>query len=209
METSANSTEANSPQLTLFAEAFPASPSLSPDSDERRTILVGSGRRWLGLSLPSGPLGSLLRTCLGYSGWDLTRYVLIWRLSVTPSGRWVFRLSRSARLTSGNGSGLWHTPNVPNGGRINGPGLSPTGLLPDGRKRQVGLAHQVRMVEARLWPMPNARDGKGPPGPGWSRQVSLPRTAAGTLTPEFVEALLGFPIGWTDCEPSETPSSPR
>jgi len=27
----------------------------------------------------------------------------------------------------------------------------------------------------------------------------------GSLNPEFVEWLMGFPIGWTELEPSETP----
>ena len=29
------------------------------------------------------------------------------------------------------------------------------------------------------------------------------------LSPAFVEALMGFPIGWTDCEAWATPSSPK
>jgi hypothetical protein len=28
------------------------------------------------------------------------------------------------------------------------------------------------------------------------------------LSPRFVEALMGYRLGWTDCAPSETPSSP-
>lgn len=36
--------------------------------------------------------------------------------------------------------------------------------MPDGRKRQVGLEHQARMVERGLWPTPMASDGcKGGP----------------------------------------------
>jgi len=31
----------------------------------------------------------------------------------------------------------------------------------------------------------------------------------GPLLPSFVEWMMGFPTGWTVCEPSETPSSPR
>lgn len=30
----------------------------------------------------------------------------------------------------------------------------------------------------------------------------------GPIAPQFVEWLMNFPTGWTDCEPSETPSSP-
>jgi DNA (cytosine-5)-methyltransferase 1 len=33
--------------------------------------------------------------------------------------------------------------------------------MPDGRKRQVGLEHQVRMTEKGLWPTPQANDAKG------------------------------------------------
>lgn len=39
-------------------------------------------------------------------------------------------------------------------------------------------------------------------GPALSSQLG------GKLNPSFVEAMMGFPIGWTDLEPSETPSSP-
>ena len=56
---------------------------------------------------------------------------------------------------------LWQTPNVPNGGRVNPPEMSPTGMMPDGSKRQVGLEHQVKMVDAGLWPTPRASDYKG------------------------------------------------
>ena len=67
------------------------------------------------------------------------------------------------------------------------------------------------------WPTPNARDYKGPPGRGsqarGGRQSSLPakvrdRSGPGPLNPTFLEWLMGFPIGWTESKPSETPSSP-
>ena len=56
---------------------------------------------------------------------------------------------------------LWQTPNVPNGGRVNPPEMSPTGIMPDGRKRQVGLEHQVKMVQANLWPTPRCVGSRG------------------------------------------------
>ncbi len=73
--------------------------------------------------------------------------------------------------------GLWPTPTVPNGGRSPKGGMSLTGMTPDGKKRQVDLAHSVRM-----------RDG-----------------ISGQLNPQWVEWLMGFPLGWTDLEDSETP----
>jgi len=57
---------------------------------------------------------------------------------------------------------------------------------------------------------PNARDWKGMSAKSWrermkgDRTPTLPDQIGGTPHPEFVEALLGFPIGWSDCEPSET-----
>lgn len=46
----------------------------------------------------------------------------------------------------------WYTPNVPNGGRVNPKEMSPTGAMPNGKKRQVGLENQAIQV----WPTPMA-----------------------------------------------------
>jgi len=67
---------------------------------------------------------------------------------------------------------------------------------------------------AVLLPTPNARDWKGLPGaPGRARggrQSSLPvSVGSGRLNPTWVEWLMGFPLGWTDCGRSATRSSPR
>lgn len=68
-----------------------------------------------------------------------------------------------ARIKANNGNGfglglgavagMWFTPNTPNGGRTLQEGTSPTGITPDGVKRQVGLENQ-----ARLWTTPQAHD---------------------------------------------------
>jgi len=49
----------------------------------------------------------------------------------------------------------WPTPTVPNGGRVLGPGMSRTGMMPDGTKRQVDLAHA-----AKTWPTPMQADAE-------------------------------------------------
>lgn len=36
----------------------------------------------------------------------------------------------------------------------------------------------------------------------------LPEVCGGTLNPDWVEWLMGWPIGWTDLEPLETAKSP-
>jgi len=126
------------------------------------------------------------------------------------------------------------------------------GRWPRSGMMQNGIAYRLRPLVPRisgtgfsLWPTPNSRDWKGEPGPGWSRQVSLPQAVRmwptptsrewkggrkpetlkaagrtptnslcdsvnhaegsnGQLNPTWVEWLMGFPPGWTDCEDSET-----
>lgn len=57
------------------------------------------------------------------------------------------------------------------------------------------------------WPTPTTQDAANNGGPSQYRRNSLPLNAAagGSLNPEWVEWLMGFPAGWTDLEPSETP----
>jgi len=63
---------------------------------------------------------------------------------------------------------------------------------------------------ARMFPTPTANDAKNatlPPGAG--KRDSLPGElirsgASGSLNPLWVEWLMGFPPGWTDCDVSET-----
>jgi DNA (cytosine-5)-methyltransferase 1 len=68
----------------------------------------------------------------------------------------------------------------------------------------------VEAVSARMWPTPNTVDAKGgtrsDPSSG---QAQLCHQMPGPLNPTWVEWLMGFPLGWTACEPSATPSSRR
>jgi hypothetical protein len=78
------------------------------------------------------------------------------------------------------------------------------------RGHSMGLADAVVM-----WPTPQANDAKNPYAR--TREHSLakmlgeavldadPSTHGGKLNPMWVEWLMGFPLGWTDLEDSETP----
>jgi len=59
------------------------------------------------------------------------------------------------------------------------------------------------------WPTPTAWDGAGKPNSNPQGGPNLSTAVGGQLNPEWVEWLMGFPAGWTDCVPSETPSSPK
>jgi hypothetical protein len=80
------------------------------------------------------------------------------------------------------------------------------------------VAFGITREASRSWPTPNARDYKGAPGAGsrerGGHQSSLPGAmkdfeGSGSLNPTWVEWLLGFPLGWTDCAASEMQSCPK
>lgn len=125
---------------------------------------------------------------------------------------------------------LWPTPDTPNGGRSIAHADEWRGNTPyfKGKNLQVSLDNAVKMA---CWPAPTSRDWKDgsaqscanvPPNGLLGRVVHFPTPTAnrrdglqshgvnvvsGSLNPTRVEWLMGFPLGWTALEPSETPSS--
>jgi len=84
---------------------------------------------------------------------------------------------------------------------------------PSKRRRLSLLGH------ARLWPTPQARDGKGIHSPEYIAKKKseghgmsnlpdavkqLPNAVGGALNPTWVEWLMGFPLEWTGCVPWAT-----
>ena len=211
-------------------EGSPASRSVLPGRDEARQMTVTSGRKCLELCGSSGPLGSLERMLLESSVWNSNIAVLTWKVKGIPSGRSLFQLAASVPVTDGNGSSLWPTPlasdtcmGSPNNGkyRIGSNGerwglkLSESVLLPT---PTAPGPHQVGRIEEwggsgnpfRMLPTPRGRDWKGQTQRGiHAPNDALPnmdkgdgKPIGGMLNPQWVEWLMGFPIGWTDCEVS-------
>lgn len=95
------------------------------------------------------------------------------------------------------------------------PGMAETGA--DGRDRLDQLARVVYHEERKNWPSPRASDAEKVPSghrgnedslnASVARAENLAVAATGKLNPTWVEWLMGFPLGWTDLEPSETQSS--
>ena len=83
------------------------------------------------------------------------------------------------------------------------------------------LAHPILETESLSWPTPTTRDYKDSPGMAMQsgarlRLDQLPRVVfhregtpkgGGHVSPHWIEWLMGYPPGWTELEPSETPSS--
>lgn len=186
--------------LTSSQEGIPASHSVLLGGDEARAMTAISGRTLLGLYENSGRLTWWLRTLLGTSAWGSTRCWLTWKDSATPAGRLLFRLVPSMPRTAEIGSGLLATPTT---------------------KANQMCPSMQKWPSCALWPTPGAADNRdrghlGMPAiqrrAAKGKQLNLGMVVSdqsGALNPEWVEWLMGYPIGWTDCEPSETPSSRR
>jgi len=121
--------------------------------------------------------------------WGMMRNGECWEL-LTPA----HRISESA-------SGLWPTPNVPNGGRsikhvTDWRGKS---AYHNGKKVQVGLESVIRM-----WATPQARDFRTGQQSRWEnpeRTRNLNDQIGGQLNPTWVEKMMGWPQEWTDVKP--------
>lgn len=211
-------------QIDLFgrpaSNARPSSPegsranrSARPGTSEAARITVTSGLKCYGSCRSAGPLGLLEKTCLGSSLWHSKTFVLTWSVYTMPSGRSLYRLLPLEHRTSASDVSLWRTP----GSREAGTPKSQAGLEHESEHRPNrlepnNLIDQVACrLGLRLWPTPNTGGGHcvgrldemgGSGNPYRGTEIGKMY-----LDPSFLEWLMGFPIGHTESEPSETPSS--
>lgn len=186
-------------------------------------MTVTSGRQCATLSRKTGPLGSLVKMCLESSRWNSTIVALTWKTKVTKFNRLLFQLAPSMPDTGEIESGLLPTPckaaEAPNLGsnKVNGPKsliaaarLMPTPTSRDGKDGKVNSCKNVkvngllgRAVHLMATPHANCANGIGSHGTGAD---NLQTQVGGSLNPEFVEWLMGYPIGYTALNPSATQS---
>ena len=195
-------------QLSLFAGDSHASPSPLPGSDEARQMTVFSGRKCFALLKSLDRFGLLERMLLGSYRWNSTKRFLIWKAQITKQGRLFFRLSPLTPRTDATDALLLPTPT-----RSSARGGS------GGKKRKSDLRNEFRLI-----PTPTRADKSGhayqishgkkvPTCAGYATAVADCRRskggghAPGQMNPEFVEWLMGYPIGWTELPPSAMRSS--
>lgn len=175
-------------QLMLFAADTLASPSALPEPGKERTTPDTSG---LVSPTPFGffDLGShCWKTSQATFQWDSEMFKPIWPRSGMTLNGIAYQRRPSAPLTAviAYSSSLHET----------------TEWTPTAKANQ----NSPSMRGRRLWPTPTAHLAKegGYPAEGRRNEPSLTFQAlngqSGSLNPEWVEWLMGFPIGWTDLE---------
>lgn len=186
---------------TSSVEVSLVSPGQQPGDDRARMMTVTSGRQCWKSSDASGPLGSLARMLLESSAWDSTRCLLIWNRSHTPAGRLLYRLLPLEQSTVETGSGFWATPTAGEQNDYNVNWESLARLYRGGRL--------MRQIASAFLPTPSAGDNRDRGGPsnaaikrriGIGKQINLSMHWDGPLNPQFVEEMMGFPVGWTDID---------
>ena len=200
----------DSNQLTFLSEDTHANLLVLPGSDKAKKMTVTSGLRCSVLSKHCGPLGSLARMLLVTSAWASTMCYLTWRAKDTPHRRLLFQLVPSTPRTDEIESGLWRTPDA-NCSR--GPSSAERMQWKLDEKMPISLNDQVRYG---MWPTPRAGLGMNMTITEGMKDLSKcylemsvavvdARAVGGQLNPDWVEALMGLPIGYTRLDtPSDT-----
>jgi hypothetical protein len=193
--------------LTLSLEATRASRFQQQVSDSAPKTPDTSGPTSLTTSKQFDLFGACLKTSKDTLALDSEKSLAIWKAQVaTQRGEYSQRL-KSAHLTRENEFTLWQTP-----------------VANDSVERAKGnynsRGEAKLSAQVKNWPTPSARDWKDSPGmaqttvnPDGShrnRNDQLARAVysvtppAGSLNPDWVEWLMGVPIGWTDLGSWET-----
>ena len=191
-------------ELTLWPEGTLANPSATPESDAARKTPATSGPCSLSAFAWYDPDTHCWRTSQGtlVSGSDL--FSQTWpRSGMTHNGT-AYQRPPSAPRTSAIEYSLSQGTHGPNSD-----GLWPTATTADHGTRYAQGGMPLGMA-APMWPTPVASDWKDASfPPAAMNRASLPaalmqrdgvRSGDGSLNPEWVEWLQGFPVGWTDLE---------
>lgn len=203
---------------TSSAADSPASPSATQASEPAPMTRATSGRQCAELLARSDPLGSLLRTLLVTSPWGSTRCSLTWKPTATPGGRLLFRLQPSTHRTSVNGSGSWlatatatATANQLCPSMQKWKGCAAIWPTPTTDSATTGSSRYAQggmplSMAAAMWPTPTSSDHKSgamsdelrAAREAHPRGEKLANLVGGSLNPEWVEWLMGYPPGYTE-----------
>lgn len=216
-------------QLTLFPADSPASHFPWLESKREKKMIVTSGRRCSELSENCARAALSVRTYLESSRLPPGKWSRIWSVQAITSSCSILKLRLSEHGTGGQGCSslgspeMWKTPVVADAANrkmyVNSRGepnlsgqvkLYPTpkasdskGSGPAGSKSAEHDLMKNNLKGVVMYTTPCAADATG--SHGGNNHRSLRTDVAGQLNPTWVEWLMGFPIGWTELNVSETP----
>jgi hypothetical protein len=195
----------------------------SQEKEKERVTIDISGQKCLdslGKSNPNSLLERMSKILLtSKTAWSSKLCALTWKVKATKFNRSIFQLQVSVLPTEEKESGLWLTPSATMRSnrskkamehRIKYRASVGRKTVPPG-----SLAEQIQYGKPitdmkQMWPTPTANEdacgkptGKMQKMLGNHPEVRKPLDG-GTLNPEWVEWLMGFPRGWTDLNHSET-----
>lgn len=120
-----------------------------------------------------------------------------WPRSGTMRNGCAFQQPSVARTISATASGFWPTP------RAGNPGSRPNGNGGKILEEEVKIAEGLRKRGMKMYPTPTVHNAKecNAPSEANRNEPTLASRVGGRLNPPWVEWLMGWPIGWTDCAP--------
>ena len=171
-------------------------------------MTVTSGLRCLESYVKPDPLMSCVKMLLATSRWASTQCYLIWKEKVTPANRLLFQLSPKMQSIDETESGLLATPEM---------WPTPTQDSVSERTKKYAQGGTPLTMAVKMWPTPRASDGlrenmsmvthmkvaQREDGGFQTLHSEIAKAEevldlSGSLNPQWVEWLMGYPIGWTD-----------
>lgn len=181
-------------KLTSSTEASLAdvSRSVLQDVKKEKKMNVTYGQNFCGWSEKLSRIGLSLKTYLESCVSLRTKCVLTSKIKATELGFLILKLRLSVRRTEENGFFLWRTPTA----HCNRGAMKRETFL---KKMEQGMPLSLNDQVINLYPTPIAHDSHVVSTTDYKRHSPpLGCYAGGRLNPEWVEALMGFPISWTE-----------
>jgi hypothetical protein len=185
-----------SEQLTLFSGGSHANPSAWRVTKKDGTTIDTFGLNFRGWSRKLDLVGSLLKTYLESCELPQTTFVRTWSVSATRLGFGVLKLRLSERRTGEQECSLWRTPDA----HCNRGAQSPERFA---ASTEAGRLLTLNDQVAHLFPTPTVHGNYNRAGASKNSGNGLATAAGGALNPNWVEWLMGFPLGWTDISGGE------
>ena len=155
-------------QLTLYQEDSHASRTASSEKEKLKTMNGTYGRSSAELLESFSPVLYLEKMLMGYYQQYMSQFVPIWKEKVTKSGRSVCRLTLSRRHMRDTGFLLLASPRASQD-------FKPI-------RKQTPTEHNGKHVQALCS----------------SLGIICPERIGQYINPQYVEWMMGFPIGWAD-----------